>query len=1058
MKLKNLSRLTALLMALSIFCGVAFAEGTAVYDVTGNFMEEIYKYMVTINMYFNGKCLKCAYALAKNGVTTWPADGDDCLYEQLEKLSSDSERYTLLTNASESLRTAYVEAHAYHNGKLLCTCDEMHAPGNDHAAGCPWYEANVVNGSNSTLEITVPDGAFDGAYTLSAANITDAETLAKVKAAVNEVVESFSPFSVMSLDAYDISFVQNGVTVQPKTAVSLNFGLTNMGKNGYEYQFYHVTENNGVYTAELVDYVDISADAYTVSASSFSVYVVNKVGDTSGTSIKIDTAGNTGSTEVKVGSTVTLYWHDDELEKVTASWSDIKGYYLWKKCTWSVDDPNGTITSNVYQSAGEQITNPDKVDKYHYPYIELTGLKAGTAKLKLNYYYMCATEWWGEHIYSGKNGEYVKSGSVTITVNVTAPTEGLYIADTIMEDGCIAPAWPEDDVDRSEYTYEWSRSDGQAISEVAKEGNKVNVANDRGGINEGGTPKTYTVTAKNKSGQEQGKASYTVMYGNEILNRGFESPKVSESISIPNGTKGFYWRTTGPGTDNKLTTDIELVYVGGKSDSIVWNGVDEAAEGTQFVEVNAEAFGTLYQDILTAPGAILSWSFSHRGRNAANAENTIYVIIASTETAQHVQSAEHVKKLLDAVGNGATDGTKNYTAEIDDEEVKFRIWKHEGDNNKWETFSGSYEVPNGQYLTRLFFASDPNGGNNINSTLGNLIDGVSARQTLNIKVEYYVDGQKQNTEDKGRETAFDYYTPPSYVSFAESYAYLGTYVNSYKDADNALPYAGDVANDGLYVTAYDGTADAGYDVVYRIYFAKQAVTLTKTVEFLDTEGNTLINDEINKLLKDTPYSATFTLKKDNSVVATAEISVSKVESGGTIMPTVEFLGKDGWLIAGTYTIEETYATSYPGYVLTTKYDDENKQFTLTSGSLQHEAKVTNTYKLTTTSLTIKKEVSGTSVASESFIFTVSADGETPIKVVINGTGSVTINGLKVGTEYTVTEDTSWSNRYGQTEYSVQDGKITLVADAEKNVVTVTNSGRNDQWLHNETSVTNEFTK
>ncbi len=107
-----------------------------------------------------------------------------------------------------------------------------------------------------------------------------------------------------------------------------------------------------------------------------------------------------------------------------------------------------------------------------------------------------------------------------------------------------------------------------------------------------------------------------------------------------------------------------------------------------------------------------------------------------------------------------------------------------------------------------------------------------------------------------------------------------------------------------------------------------------------------------------------------------------------------------------------------------------------------------------TSLTITK-VGDEVKDNESFIFNVTG-GETNIKVVINGTGSVTINGLKVGTTYTVTEDKNWSNRYGKTEYAPTSGQITLVADKDENVVTVTNSERNNKWLHDEDYEENSF--
>lgn len=81
--------------------------------------------------------------------------------------------------------------------------------------------------------------------------------------------------------------------------------------------------------------------------------------------------------------------------------------------------------------------------------------------------------------------------------------------------------------------------------------------------------------------------------------------------------------------------------------------------------------------------------------------------------------------------------------------------------------------------------------------------------------------------------------------------------------------------------------------------------------------------------------------------------------------------------------------------------------------------------------------------NQSFIFTVTGPNNFSAKVVIQGNGSVTIKGLKVGT-YTVTEDTSWSWRY--TPQGGDSQKITLSATEANNTVTFTNKRSNGKWL------------
>ena len=48
-----------------------------------------------------------------------------------------------------------------------------------------------------------------------------------------------------------------------------------------------------------------------------------------------------------------------------------------------------------------------------------------------------------------------------------------------------------------------------------------------------------------------------------------------------------------------------------------FNGVP-AAEGVQFAELNATTAGTLYQDVVSTPGATMSWTLLHRAREGTD--------------------------------------------------------------------------------------------------------------------------------------------------------------------------------------------------------------------------------------------------------------------------------------------------------------------------------------------------------------------------------------------------------------------------------------------------------
>lgn len=92
-------------------------------------------------------------------------------------------------------------------------------------------------------------------------------------------------------------------------------------------------------------------------------------------------------------------------------------------------------------------------------------------------------------------------------------------------------------------------------------------------------------------------------------------------------------------------------------------------------------------------------------------------------------------------------------------------------------------------------------------------------------------------------------------------------------------------------------------------------------------------------------------------------------------------------------------------------------------------------------LTITKSGAEDIDENQSFIFTVTGPNNFSAKVAIQGNGSVTIKGLKIG-EYTVTEDTGWSWRYTP---QGNEKKITLSA-TEPNTVTFTNKRSKGKWL------------
>jgi hypothetical protein len=142
-----------------------------------------------------------------------------------------------------------------------------------------------------------------------------------------------------------------------------------------------------------------------------------------------------------------------------------------------------------------------------------------------------------------------------------------------------------------------------------------------------------------------------------LTNGGFETELVGEeSFAFVAEADLAPWRTTGG--------DIEIWGTGHE-------GVP-SSEGANFAEINAHDLGTLYQDVVTTPGATMTWTLQHRGRGG---DETMRVLIGDAATA-------------DVYGDTGWDYT---SADLTD------------GVEAWGEHSDSYVVPEGQTCTRFAF-------------------------------------------------------------------------------------------------------------------------------------------------------------------------------------------------------------------------------------------------------------------------------------------------------------------------------------------------------------------
>ncbi len=149
-------------------------------------------------------------------------------------------------------------------------------------------------------------------------------------------------------------------------------------------------------------------------------------------------------------------------------------------------------------------------------------------------------------------------------------------------------------------------------------------------------------------------------------NNGFETPSISNnSYTFIHENNVPEWETTAS------HNAIEF-----------WNNYSgvSAQEGSQFLEINAHTFTTVYKNLCLAPGSTVKWSIWHRGR-------------AGVDVA-------HVK--IGATVNSATLQKVMTTG-----------------NTQWKYYTGHYTVPQGQTNTVIAFEAITTAGS---QSVGNFID------------------------------------------------------------------------------------------------------------------------------------------------------------------------------------------------------------------------------------------------------------------------------------------------------------------------------------------------
>lgn len=931
------------------------------------------------------------------------------------------------------------------SGKTLDAGDSYTVTANDTFTA-QWNMPEVLD-----VKVALPNDSSLGDAQCEASAISEAEQ-ARVKTAVNTALRE-DAVEVQSVLAMDISLLtESHEEVQPENGETVPVTLSVL-EDYAEYVedaaflvVYHMAEQaDGSLVAEPVQYVPYTDAQQKIrfGAPGFSIYAVAAVGEKDGLPIPDENPGGSVIYQMEEDSSQVFFFQDSH-----------SANYTYHRYTWTVEDNNNTVraySTSIYQQ--DNTSTSDKLKSYQYPWLSVNALRPGTVTVTVTHYCYNGDSWW-------RPTGTVESGTVTFKLHVMAKESGLAIENQIPEDGTLRPVWREPGAGTDAVRYEWSKEyfhtfnngndspEGHRkttpISEDAVlDDGSINVAIDAGGIamekdskgNDILCVKSYTCTAYDQAGNVLGTATHRVEYGEDVLNGSFEYPRIPSNrtnYAFANGTRQLFWKTTAPGSGTTLAQDVELGNDNPGNPYLISGG--KANDGNQFAELNAENVGSLYQDVLTAPGATLSWAFAHRSR-VGYGTNTMYLVIASTKAAQSITTQAQIAPLVQKYTSDGASVTYNGGT--------FTLWKFEGNPNYWQDHMGTYTVPADQYATRFFFVSAS--GN----TTGNLIDGIHFNEVQRYVIEYYLGGVLQKDLTENSHADLDSVITPSNTGAevltnailtrstinGNNYGGVALSIKARKDPDSEYP---DCRN------------------VLRLYYTTGTVSVKKVVEFEKWED---LTDKEKEALFPNGYTAAFDLYDDTTLVANASLTIDLDDYANKTAvavfkkaddPTQTFapIANHDYRVVERSTDDEALRRIYEQV---TTYDAPSQEagagLIQTDDHATGSCTVKNTYHLLLTTLTIRKEGWQDVDENQTFVYRVEgADnitkGKVDLAVTIHGNDSTTINNLPVGT-YKVTEVETWSWRYTAGQSSVT---VTL---KDPGTVTFTNTrvtvGNGDRW-------------
>lgn len=206
----------------------------------------------------------------------------------------------------------------------------------------------------------------------------------------------------------------------------------------------------------------------------------------------------------------------------------------------------------------------------------------------------------------------------------------------------------------------------------------------------------------------------------QIVNGGFDYPSVPSWTTLSESgsnkyNKGKLFATINPGTGKygsgcAMSTTGKAIPNWNRS-SFAWNSTQgdahypgmsceagnvelnyDSVHHNQFAELTADQQGTaIYQDVKVTPGTMMKWSLKHSSATSAYVDK-MQVMIGEP----YKETAQEATRIASENGNKV--GEKMTT-------ISTPTTSDRADNKKWDTYSGTYLVPDGVTTVRFTFKS-----------------------------------------------------------------------------------------------------------------------------------------------------------------------------------------------------------------------------------------------------------------------------------------------------------------------------------------------------------------